>query len=204
MYVSHLLPLHSPSLGGPHPLYKLPVDEEVDVTSEQTTSGPVARDPEHTANWMPTLDSAPSTLQTSVAMAPEVQTQTSYSPTNLPSTVSGRSDELLLPPSPPVAALQAYSPTSLHSTVSGESDDLLLPPSPPVPALQAHTSCSPTSLHSTVSGRSDELLLPPSPPVAASRPNLVYEQVDVQQTQVPPPAHDEHVQYAQLKHQDKM
>ena len=169
--VSHLLPLRSPSLGGPHPLYKLPVDEEVYVTSEQTTSRPVARDPEHTANWMPTLDSAPSTLQTSVAMAPEVQTQTPYSPTNSPSTVSGRSDELLIPPSPPVAALQAYSPTSLHSTVSGESDDLLLPPSPPVPA---------------------------------SRPNLVYEQVDVQQTQVSPPAHDDHVQYAQLKHQDKM
>ena len=173
MHVSHLLPLHSPSLGGPHPLYKLPVDEEVYVTTEQTTSRSVARDPEHTANWMPTLDSTPSTLQTSVAMAPEVQTQTSYSPTNSPSTVSERSDELLLPPSPPV------------------------------PALQAHTSCSPTSLHSTVSGRSDELLLPPSPPVPASRPNLVYEQVDVQQTQVPPPAHDDHVQYAQLKHQTK-
>ena len=48
------------------------------------------------------------------------------------------------------------------------------------------------------------LALPPSPPVPASRPNLVYEQVDVQQTQVPPPAHDDHVQYAQIKHQDKM
>ena len=115
--------------------------EMVYVTSEHTTSRPVARDPEHTANWMPTLDSTPSTLQTSVAMAPKVQTQTSYSPTNS---------------------------------------------------------------HSTVSGRSDDILLPPSPPVPASRPNLVYEQVDVQQTQVPPPAHDDHVQYAQLKQQDKM
>ena len=145
--------------------------EMVYVTSEHTTSRPVARDPKHTANWMPTLDSAPSTLQTSVAMAPKVQTQTSYSPANSPSTVSGRSDELLLPSSPPFAALQVYSPTSLHSTVSG---------------------------------RSDELLLRPHPPVVASRPNLVYEQVDVQQTQVPPPVHDDHVQYAQLKHQDKM
>ena len=66
---------------------------------------------------------------------------------------------------------------------------------------EVHTSYSPTS---SVSERSDDLLLPPSPPVPASRPNLVYEQVDVQQTQVPPPAHDDHVQYAQLKHQDKM
>ena len=137
----HLLPLHSPSLGGPNPLYKLPVAEAVYVTSEHTTSSPVARDPEHTAILMHTLDSVPSTLHTSVAMALKVQTQTSNSPTGSP------------------------------STVSGESDDLALPP---------------------------------SPSVQASRPNLVYEQVDVQQTQVPPPAHDDHVQYAQLKQQDKM
>ena len=64
------------------------------------------------------------------------------------------------------------------------------------PEVQAQTSNSPTS---SVSGESDDLA-PPSPPV----PNLVYEQVDVQQTQVPPPADDDHVQYAQLKHQDKM
>ena len=90
---------------------------------------------------MPTLDSAPSTLQTSVAMAPEIQAHTSYSPTSSPSTVSGR------------------------------SDDLLLPPSPPAPARS---------------------------------PNMVYAHINVQQTQVPPPAHDDHVQYAQLKQQDKM
>ena len=46
--------LYSPSLGGPVPLYKLPVTEVVYVTSEQATSRPVARDPEHTANWMQT------------------------------------------------------------------------------------------------------------------------------------------------------
>ena len=114
-------------------LYEPPVPEVVYVTTEQTASRPVARDPEYTAVWMDTLDSAPSTLQTSVAMAPEIQTQTSYSP---------------------------------------------------------------TSSTSTVSGRSDDLLLPPSPPVPASRANL--------QTQVPPPANDDHVQYAQIKQQDKM
>ena len=135
------MPGHSPSLGGPLPLYKLPVPEAVYVTSEQTASIPVAGDTEYTAVWMQTLDSTPSTLQTSVAMAPEIQTQTTYSPSSSPSTVSGR------------------------------SDDLLLPPSPPVPA---------------------------------SRQNLVYAQVNVQQTQVPPPANDDHVQYAQLKQQDKM
>ena len=136
-YYSHLLPLHSPSLGGL--LYKPPVAEAVYVTTEQTTSRPVARDPEHTANWMPTLDSAPSTLQTSVALAPEIQ---------------------------------------------------------------AHTSYSPTSLHSTVSGRSDDLLLSPSPPAPARSPNMVYAHINVQQTQVPPPANDDHVQYAQIKQQD--
>ena len=123
------------------PLYKLPVAEAVYVTSEQTASIPVARDPEHTAILMQTLDSTPSTQQTSVAMAPEIQTLTSYSPSSSP------------------------------STISGGSDDLLLPPSPPVPA---------------------------------SRQNLVYTQVNVQQTQVPPPANDDHVQYAQIKQQDKM
>ena len=102
---------------------------------------PVARDPEYTAVWMDTFDSTPSTLQASVAMAPEIQTQTSYSPSSSP------------------------------STISGGSDDLLLPPSPPVPA---------------------------------SKPNLVYAQVNVQQTQVQPPSNDDHVQYAQLKQQDKM
>ena len=123
------------------PLYKLPVAEAVYVTTEQTTSRSLARDPENTAVWMDTLDSTPSTLHTSVATAPKIQTQTTYSPSSSPSTISGR------------------------------SDDLLLPPSPPVPA---------------------------------SRPNLVYTQVNVQQTQVPPPANDDHVQYAQIKQQDKM
>ena len=53
------------------------------VTSEQTTSIPVAIDHEHTTVWMQTLDSAPSTLQTGS------------------STESGHSSDLLLPPSRP-------------------------------------------------------------------------------------------------------
>ena len=134
-----IIPGHSPSLGGPVPLYKPPVAEAVYVTTEQTTSRPVATDP---AIQMDTLDSTPSTLQTSVAMVPKVQTQTT-----------------------------SYSPTSSTSTISGGSEDRLLPP---------------------------------SPQVSASRPNLVYTQVNVQQTQVPPPANDDCVQYAQLKQQDKM
>ena len=89
------------------------------VTSEQTTSRPVARDPEHTAILMQTLDSAPSTLQTG------------------------------------------------SSTESGHSSDLLLPPSCPAPVGGSH---------------------------------LVYAQLNVKQTQVQPPASDDHVQYAQIEH----
>ena len=138
MLQSITIPGHSPSLGGPVPLYKPPVAEAVYVTTEQTTSRPVATDP---AIQMDTLDSTPSTLQTSVAMVPKVQTQKT-----------------------------SYSPTSSTSTISEGSEDRLLPPSQ----------------------------------VPASRPNLVYAQVNVQQTQVPPPANDDCVQYAQLKQQDKM
>ena len=68
-----------------------------------------------------------------------------------------------------------------------------------VAAVQTH---SPTNSPSTVSERSDDLLLPPSPPAPARSPN--YVQLNVQQTQVPPPANDDHVQYAQIEHQDKM
>ena len=115
------LSLNSPSLGGPVPLYQPPVSEMVYVTTEQTTRRPVARDPEHTATLMQTLDSTPSTLQTG------------------------------------------------SSTESGHSADLLLPPSHPAPARSPH---------------------------------LVYAQLNVTQTQVQPPANDEHVQYAQIEHQD--
>ena len=38
-------------------------------------------------------------------------------------------------------------------------------------------------------------------PLLQSRP-LVYTQVNMQQTQVPPPANDDHVQYAQITQQD--
>ena len=61
------------------------------------------------------------------------------------------------------------------------------------PKVQTQTSHS--RIASSVSGGSDD---------PASRSNPVYAQINVQQTQVPPPAHDDHVQYAQLKHQDKM
>ena len=81
-----MLHLYSPSLGGPVPLYKPPVHEVVYVTSEQTTSRPVARDTEHTEIWMQTIDSAPSTLQTGS------------------STESGHSADQLLPPSHPAPA----------------------------------------------------------------------------------------------------
>ena len=81
-----MLPLYSPSLGGPVPLYKPPVPEVVYDTSEHTTSRPVARDTEHTEIWMQTIDSAPSTLQTGS------------------STESGHSADLLLPPSHPAPA----------------------------------------------------------------------------------------------------
>ena len=72
--------MHSPSLGGPVPLYKPSVPEVVCVTSEQTTSRPVARDPEVPSDLQP-FDSAPSTLRTGS------------------STESGHSADLLLPPS---------------------------------------------------------------------------------------------------------
>ena len=81
-----MLPLYSPSLGGPVPLYKLPVPEVVYATSEHTASRPVARDTEHTEIWMQSIDSAPSTLQTGS------------------STESSRSADLLLPPSHPAPA----------------------------------------------------------------------------------------------------
>ena len=53
-------------------------------------------------------------------------------------------------------------------------------------------------------GRSEEQSLPPNPLAPASSPkrNLVYAQVSVRQTQVPPPPNDDNpVQYAQLKGQ---
>lgn len=70
---------------------------------------------------------------------------------------------------------------------------------------------SATSLSSTGSGGSGESLLPPT--TSASAPShtapakssqLLYAQLNVKQTQVSPPANDDHVQYAQIEHQDKM
>ena len=71
-----------------------------------------------------------------------------------------------------------------------------------VPTVSAVLTQSPTNSPSTVSERSDDLLLPPSPPAQARSPN--YAQLNVKQTQVPPLANDDHVQYAQIEHQDKM
>ena len=91
------LSLNSPSLGGPVPLYQPPVPEMVYVSSEQTTRRPAARDPEHTATLMQTLDSTPSTLQTGS------------------STESGHSADLLLPPSHPVPA---RSPQLMYAQIN--------------------------------------------------------------------------------------
>jgi len=56
---------------------------------------------------------------------------------------------------------------------------------------------------STESGHSGDILLPPSPPAPVGSPHLVYAQLDsVNQTQVPPPANDDHVQYAQIEHHE--
>ena len=71
-----------------------------------------------------------------------------------------------------------------------------------VPTVSAVLNQSPTNSPSTVSKRSDDLLLPPSPPAQARSPN--YAQLNVKQTQVPPLANDDHVQYAQIEHQDTM
>ena len=75
-----------------------------------------------------------------------------------------------------------------------------------VPELQTQPSYSPTSSPSTISGESVDFLVPPSPraQAPARSPNLVYAHISVQQTQVPPPANDDHVHYAQIKQQDKM
>ena len=106
--------MHSPSLDGP--FYKPPAPEVVYVTSEQTTSRQVARDPEVPLDLQP-FDSAPSTLRTG------------------------------------------------SSTESGHSADLLLPPKP-----------------SSSNGE--------------STPGVYTPVAPVNQTQVPPPANDDHVQYA--------
>ena len=72
------------------PVDKPPVPEPVYVTSEHTTTIPVARDTEDTAIRTHTLESTPSTLRTGS------------------STESGHSADLLLPPSPPASARSSH------------------------------------------------------------------------------------------------
>ena len=109
---------------------------------------------------------------------------------------------------------------STGGTESGHSGDHLLSSSQfPVNRDRGRTQSSNStestdsaiSSSSTGSGGSGDPLLPPSSPASAlshipppKSPQLLYAQVNVQQTQVPPPANDDHVQYAQLKQQDKM
>ena len=93
---SYVLILNSPSLGGPVPLYKPEVPE---ADYEQTTS----RDPERARDRFTSSDSAGSTSSTS----------------------SGRSDDSLLPPSPPV---QAGSP---HKGIYADVDPLKQTPVQP-------------------------------------------------------------------------
>ena len=102
---SLMLPLYSPSLSGPAPLYKPPVPEVVYDTSEHTTRRPVARDHEHTAVWMQTLDSTPSTLQTGS------------------STESGYSADLLLPPSHPAPSSSHLQLNVKHTQVQPPAND---------------------------------------------------------------------------------
>ena len=75
--------IHSPSLGGPIPLYQPPaaVADLVYVNNEQTTGSRVARDSESTAVW----------------------TQSSDTSTTPPSTDSEGSNDHLLQPSPPAS-----------------------------------------------------------------------------------------------------
>lgn len=68
---------------------------------------------------------------------------------------------------------------------------------------------SATSSSSTGSWGSVVPLLPPSTSASApshtapaKSPQLLYAHINVQQTEVPPPANDDHVQYAQIEHQD--
>ena len=105
---------------------------------------------------------------------------------------------------------------SVPSTGSMESGDHLLPSSQfPIhrDRIQSSNSTestdSATSSSSTGSGGSGDRLLPPSTsasvpshPAPAKSPQLLYAQLNVKQTQVSPPANDDHVQYAQIEHQD--
>ena len=75
-----------------------------------------------------------------------------------------------------------------------------------VPRTQSSDSTtlsSSTTPPSADSERSNDPLLQPSPPAPVESPHLVYAQLEaVKQTQVLPPASDDHVQYAQIEHQN--
>ena len=107
---------------------------------------------------------------------------------------------------------------STGSTESGHSGDHLLSSSQfPVNRDRGQTQSSNStestdsaaSSSSTGSGGSGDSLLPPSSPASAlshmpppKSPQLLYAELNVQQTQVPPPANYDDVQYAQIKQQE--
>ena len=70
----------------------------------------------------------------------------------------------------------------------------------PVLLYKPQVGSHPERTSITDSEGSNDHLLQPSPPAP-----VLYAQVDpVKQTQVQPPANDDPVQYAQIKHQDKL
>ena len=75
----------------------------------------------------------------------------------------------------------------------------------PVLLYKPQVASHPESTSITDSEGSNDHLLQPSPPAPVESSHLLYAQVDpVKQTQVPPPANDDPVQYTLIKHQDKL
>ena len=97
--------IHSPSLGGPVPLYKpsTAAADVVYVNSEQTTGRPVARDSESTAVWRQSSDTA----------------------TTPSSTDSAGSNDHLLQPTPPVPV---GSPHLMYAQLEAVKQTQVQPP----------------------------------------------------------------------------
>ena len=95
--------IHSPSLGGPVPLYQPPAAAADLVNSEQTTDSRVGRDSESTTVW----------------------TQSSDTSTTPPSTDSEGSDDPLLQPSPPASV---GSPHLVYAQLEAVTQTQVQPP----------------------------------------------------------------------------
>ena len=108
--------IHSPSLGGPVPLYQPPTQaaDLIYVNSEQTTGSRVARDSESTAVW----------------------TQSSDTSTTPPSTDSEGSDDHLLQPSPPASV---GSPHLVYTQLEAVTQTQVQPPANDDPVQYAQT-----------------------------------------------------------------